>query len=220
MKMSFLLAGVIGAGLFVLAPDVVAHGGYGGWTGHGGASVGHGGGSWAGHGRGAWAGRGNGSWAGHGRGAWSGHGRGAWAGQRHGAWGGHGHVAWGGHGHGFNHGGRFVGPGFGFFGYGYPLYYPGYPYYPYSYPYYGDPYYDNAYYGDTYYGDPYYENGDPRSSATKALQTALARRGYYRGQIDGAFGPQTRSAIRSFQANKGLPVTGQVDGRLIRALQS
>lgn len=120
----------------------------------------------------------------------------------------------------FTTAGAFFGSGFGFFGYGYPWYYPGYPYYPYSEPYYGDPYYDSEYYGDTYYGNQYYGNFDPRSSATKSLQTALARRGYYRGPIDGVFGSETRNAIRSFQAHQGLPVTGQVDSRLIRALQS
>jgi peptidoglycan hydrolase-like protein with peptidoglycan-binding domain len=77
-----------------------------------------------------------------------------------------------------------------------------------------------VYDGNTYYGNPYYGNSDPRSSATKALQAALARRGYYHGSVDGALGPETRNAIRSFQAHQGLPVTGQVDGRLIRALQS
>ena len=54
----------------------------------------------------------------------------------------------------------------------------------------GNPYYGSAYYGSAYYGNPYYENRDPRSSATKAVQSALARRGYYRGPIDGALGPR------------------------------
>jgi Putative peptidoglycan binding domain len=155
---------------------------------------------------------------------------------RGGGWAGRGH-GWGDRGHGFHHGGRFFGPGFGFYGYGYPWwwdwYYPGYPYYGdpyygdayygnpyYGNPYYGNPYYGNPYYGNAYYGNQYYENRDPRSSATKAIQAALARRGYYRGPIDGALGPGTRNAIRSFQAHQGLPVTGQMDGRLIRALQS
>jgi hypothetical protein len=190
MKMQFLLAGIVAAGLLVSTPGAVAHGGSGG-----------GGGSWGGHGGGSWGGHGGGSWGGHGR--------------------------------GFHRGGRFFGPGFGFYGYGYPWWWDwyGYPYYSYyPYPYYGDPYYGNAYYGNPsysnqYYGNPYYGNQyygdrDPRSSATKALQAALARRGYYRGSIDGAMGPETRNAIRSFQAHQGLPVTGQVDARLIRALQS
>ena len=159
----------------------------------------------------------SGGGAGHGHGAWGGHGHGAWGGHGRSAGGGHGRVAWGGHGHRFHHGGRFFSPGFGFYGFGYPWWwdYPGYPYDPYPSQYYGDPYY-----GDTYYGNPYYGNSDPRSSTTKALQAALARRGYYHGSLDGVWGPATRNAIRSFQAHQGLPVTGQVDGRLIRALQS
>jgi hypothetical protein len=229
MKMHFLLVGIVGTGLLILTPDAVAHGGAGGGTGHGGGpSAGHGGGAWGGHGHGAWAGRGGGSWTRHGDGAWAGrqggawagHGHGAWAGHRGGAWAGHGRVAWGGHGHGFHHGGRFFGPGFGFFGYNYPWYYPGYSDYPYSAPYDGDPYFDSGYYGNTYYGIQDNENPDPRSSATKSLQNALARRGYYRGPIDGVFGPETSNAIRSFQTHQGLPVTGRPDSSLMRALQS
>jgi hypothetical protein len=193
MKMQFLLIGFISIALFGSTPVAVAHGRSGGGGGHGGGSGG-------GHGHGTWSG---------GHGAWSGHG--------HGAWGGHGRVAWGGHGHRFHHGGRFFGPGFGFYGFGDPWWwgYPGYPDYPYPSQYYGD-----SYYGDTYYGNAYYGNSDPHASATKSLQAALAQRGYYHGSVDGVWGPQTRKAIRSFQADQGLPVTGQVDGRLIRALQS
>jgi hypothetical protein len=202
MKTQFLLIGLISIALLGSTPVAVAHGRSGGGGGHGGGSGG-------GHGHGAWSG-GHGAWSGgHGRGAWSGHG--------HGAWGGHGRVAWGGHGHRFHHGGRFFGPGFGFYGFGDPWWwgYPGYPDYPYPSQYYGD-----SYYGDTYYGNAYYGNSDPHASATKSLQAALAQRGYYHGSVDGVWGPQTRKAIRSFQADQGLPVTGQVDGRLIRALQS
>jgi hypothetical protein len=217
MKMRFFLIGLISNALFGLTPVAVAHGGSGGGTGHGG-------GAWAGRGGGAWAGHRGGTWAGRGGGAWAGRGGGAWAGHRGGAWAGHGRVAWGGHGHGFHRTGRFFSSGYGFYGLGYPWWwnYPGYSYYPDPSPYYGydDPYDGGAYDGNTYYGNPYYGNGDPRSSATKALQAALARRGYYRGRVDGVLGPQTRNAIRSFQAHQGLPVTGQVDARLIRALES
>jgi Putative peptidoglycan binding domain len=160
------------------------------------------------------------------------------------AHGGFGGGGGGGHGGGFHGGGRFGGfhggrfgdfhghrrffdhdrffvSGFGFYGYpwwwdwGYP-YYSGYPYYPYYYP--G---YPGSYYGyDAYYGDPYYRTGDARSSHTKAVQAELARRGYYRGPINGVLGPESRSAIRSFQARNGLPVTGRIDGDLFRALRS
>jgi peptidoglycan hydrolase-like protein with peptidoglycan-binding domain len=47
-----------------------------------------------------------------------------------------------------------------------------------------------------------------------------AGRKRYHGAIDGQMGPETRNAIRSFQAHQGLPVTGLADARLIRALQN
>lgn len=50
------------------------------------------------------------------------------------------------------------------------------------------------------------------------VQRALARRGYYRGVIDGDLGPRSRAAIRSWQADCGLPVTGQLDARTLRSL--
>jgi peptidoglycan hydrolase-like protein with peptidoglycan-binding domain len=37
------------------------------------------------------------------------------------------------------------------------------------------------------------------------------------GRIDNVMGPETRGAIRSFQAHQGLPVTGQIDNGLINA---
>jgi hypothetical protein len=107
--------------------------------------------------------------------------------------------------------GRFFGPGFGYYGYGY-----GYPWWGWDYPYY--PYY--GYYGyDSYYGDQYNGDSDARFNSPRAVQAALAWRGYYSGRIDGVMGPETRSAIRSFQAQQGLPVTGQIDNRLIESLR-
>jgi peptidoglycan hydrolase-like protein with peptidoglycan-binding domain len=50
------------------------------------------------------------------------------------------------------------------------------------------------------------------------VQGALARRGYYDGQIDGVAGPGTRSAIREFQHDNGLPVTGRIDSQLVQSL--
>ena len=55
--------------------------------------------------------------------------------------------------------------------------------------------------------------------STRAVQAALAWRGFYSGRIDGVLGPETRSAIRSFQAHQGLPVTGQIDSGLINSLR-
>jgi hypothetical protein len=219
MKMQFLLVSVIGAGLFVLVPGGLAGGG----AGHGGgSSAGHGGGASVGHRGGSWAGHGGNSWGSRGHGGWANHGGGPPGGFHGGSWSRHGRVAWGRHGHGFRHGGRSFGPGFGFYGFGYPWWwdwpYPGYAYYPNPDSYYGDPYDGSIYYGNT--DDQPRGNGDARWSSAKALQAELARRGYYHGSIDGMLGPETRNAIRSFQAHQGLPVTGQVDGQLINALQS
>ncbi len=50
------------------------------------------------------------------------------------------------------------------------------------------------------------------------VQRSLARRGFYRGQIDGDVGPGTRAAIRSYQYDRGLTVTGRIDGALVRSL--
>jgi hypothetical protein len=104
--------------------------------------------------------------------------------------------------------GPFFGPGFAFYGYGYPWWGWDYAYYP------------SPYYGyDSYYNGPYGGTQDPRFVSTRAIQAALAWRGYYSGRIDGVMGPETRQAIESFQAHQGLPVTGQIDNRLINALQ-
>ncbi len=51
------------------------------------------------------------------------------------------------------------------------------------------------------------------------VQQELARRRYYRGPIDGQVGPQTRAAIRVYQVDKGLPVTGRIDGALLKSLR-
>ena len=98
--------------------------------------------------------------------------------------------------------------GAGIYGFGYPFY--SGSYYPYDYPF--------AYDGDTpYYGYSYYPESAGSSEA--AVQAALAQRGYYNGPIDGILGPASYRAIRAFQAAHGLPPTGQVDSKLLRALR-
>lgn len=42
--------------------------------------------------------------------------------------------------------------------------------------------------------------------------------GYYRGPVDGVLGVGTRTAIRSYQADRGLPVTGEINAALIRSI--
>jgi peptidoglycan hydrolase-like protein with peptidoglycan-binding domain len=45
---------------------------------------------------------------------------------------------------------------------------------------------------------------------TRQIQLALKRRGYDPGPIDGIMGRRTASALRAFQADHGLAVTGMV----------
>jgi N-acetylmuramoyl-L-alanine amidase len=49
-------------------------------------------------------------------------------------------------------------------------------------------------------------------------QILLGRRGYYRGDIDGVYGPGTEFALRAFQAEVGLPVSGRLDMQTLAAL--
>ena len=68
---------------------------------------------------------------------------------------------------------------------------------------------------------------EPRAAAAAPLtskeavaraQTRLRALGYDAGPADGAAGPKTLSAIRRFQADKGLKVTGQLDPETVRTL--
>lgn len=120
--------------------------------------------------------------------------------------------------------------GYSGYGYGYPYY--GYSYgpsvsfgfgYPYDYGYYG---YNNYYpynygYGYNYrssynYGSYYYNNGYGNGSLVIAVQSRLARMGYYRGPIDGIMGPGTSFAIRAYERDHGLRVDGAISGPLVR----
>jgi peptidoglycan hydrolase-like protein with peptidoglycan-binding domain len=52
------------------------------------------------------------------------------------------------------------------------------------------------------------------------LQTALAERGYETGPADGVVGPKVRGAIRAYQADASLPVTGEATPKLLAGLES
>jgi hypothetical protein len=58
-----------------------------------------------------------------------------------------------------------------------------------------------------------------RRREIKAAQEALSRLGFYYGSADGLAGLATRSAIRKFQALKGLPETGDLDQKTKSALE-
>ena len=100
--------------------------------------------------------------------------------------------------------------------YPYGNYY-GYGYYPYLYNYdpgYYDSYGDQAeeYYGQNSYVDQY------TNSTVATAQERLAQEGYYRGEIDGILGPQTRRAIARYQSDQGLRVTGILTSDTVQAL--
>jgi hypothetical protein len=83
-----------------------------------------------------------------------------------------------------------------------------------------DGFYPYDYYG---YGEPYYygydESADPYSDSTvSAVQSQLAEQGYYRGPIDGVYGPQTRAALTRYQSSRGLQATGALSPATLRAL--
>jgi hypothetical protein len=100
--------------------------------------------------------------------------------------------------------------GFDFAGFGFPYWwYPDYYYYGY----YGYPY-DYASYDHSPVYDYRYWYG-----LAAAVQTELARRGYYHGPIDGVIGYGSREAIRAFQDTQGLPATGLIDPALVKALK-
>jgi hypothetical protein len=60
----------------------------------------------------------------------------------------------------------------------------------------------------------------PDPALTRAVQSELIRLNYMGPPADGAFGPQTSSAIRSFEAANGLPQDGAPSGRLLARLQA
>lgn len=93
----------------------------------------------------------------------------------------------------------------------------GYPYYGYGYPYYG-----SYPYGYGYYYRPrtvvYADAAITDDATVAAVQRRLARGGYYHGSIDGVIGAGTRSAIRAFERNNGLPIDGRIDRQLLRTM--
>ncbi len=83
------------------------------------------------------------------------------------------------------------------------------------YPAYGyDPYFTAYTYDAPVYA---YNDLDP-GQVIANVQAELQRGGYYRGVLDGEFGPMTRRALLDFQQDNGLPVTGEIDEATLDAL--
>lgn len=56
-------------------------------------------------------------------------------------------------------------------------------------------------------------------SMVEAVQEELARRGYYGGKVDAMFSPDTKEALRKFQADRHLATTGLINEATLHALQ-
>lgn len=54
--------------------------------------------------------------------------------------------------------------------------------------------------------------------AVESLQKALRAAGFSPGEIDGAFGPNTRNAVSVFQMSQGMPASGVADERTLSRL--
>ena len=58
----------------------------------------------------------------------------------------------------------------------------------------------------------------PLRLSAKQIETALKNSGFYKGQIDGKLGPQTKEAIKAFQKANGLKADGIVGKRTAEKL--
>jgi hypothetical protein len=103
------------------------------------------------------------------------------------------------------------------------------------------PYYDNGYPNNYDYGYPsdnysgyypydYYQGNNENDAAyaapdqyannptVSAVQSALAKLGYYNGEIDGTLGDQTEAALARYQQDRDLSVTGTVNAATLQSL--
>ncbi len=117
----------------------------------------------------------------------------------------------------FDHGHVFVfinGFWYGFYPWDYLPYY-GYDYYGYPYDYSDSDYY--PYYDadqSTYVGLDQYGN----NATVSAVQSELAKLGYYRGAIDGVVGDETQAALARYQEDHDLSVTGTLTAATLQSL--
>jgi hypothetical protein len=103
-----------------------------------------------------------------------------------------------------------------------------YPYYAYgNYPYDDYGYANNGYPYDYYEYSPYSyddEQGyapsdqDANNETVSAVQSKLAKLGYYRGAIDGVVGDETQAALARYQEKHDLSVTGTLTAATLQSL--
>lgn len=58
-----------------------------------------------------------------------------------------------------------------------------------------------------------------RGPRVREVQSVLKQMGYYKGSVDGIYGPQTEVAVRNFQKSRGLAVDGIVGENTYKALE-
>ncbi len=81
--------------------------------------------------------------------------------------------------------------------------------------------YNGDYNGDyDYYNDPGYDasDQDANNPTVSAVQSQLAKLGYYRGPIDGTLGDQTQDAIARYEEDHELSVTGTITAAALQSL--
>ncbi len=61
-------------------------------------------------------------------------------------------------------------------------------------------------------------NSSSSSQDIKLVQTRLKKWGYYKGNVDGIYGSQTKAAVRLFQKRNGLKVDGIVGNKTLAAM--
>ena len=58
----------------------------------------------------------------------------------------------------------------------------------------------------------------PPSDALAKAQAKLSGLGYYKGPVDGEYGPTTARAVEQFQVDNNLPVSGRLDLKTLSSL--
>jgi hypothetical protein len=70
------------------------------------------------------------------------------------------------------------------------------------------------------YDGPIYAgpSGRPADQVVADVQGVLKEQGYYKGEVDGLVGPQTREALTAYQEAAGLPATASIDEPTLESL--